>query len=106
MQSRQEELKARRKEKAKELFEREKKFKLRVAQEAKPEKAAALSMPVEESGPQDGTPATPHTSAPVAPKASEATGEEGTTAQTAAPTRSLVHNFWSMILRYQGMSHK
>lgn len=37
MQSRQEELKARRKEKAKELFEQEKAFKLRVAQEAKPE---------------------------------------------------------------------
>lgn len=51
MQSRQEELKARRKEKAKELFELEKASKLRVAQEAKPEKATGLSIPVEESGP-------------------------------------------------------
>lgn len=106
MRLRQEELKARRREKAKELFEREKTLKLRVADEARPEKVAALSIPVGEPGPQDGTPATPHTSAPAAPKAGEATGEEGTTAQTAAPARSLVHNFWSMVLWYQGLSHK
>ena len=37
LRSRQEGLKARRKEKAKELFEQEKAFKVRVAQEAKPE---------------------------------------------------------------------
>lgn len=91
---------------AKELFERGKALKLRAAHEAKPEKVAALSITVEDSGLQDGTPATPHTSAPAVPKADETTGEEGTTAQTAPPTRSLLHNFWSMILWYKGLSHK
>lgn len=87
-------------------------YKLGLAHEAKPERVAAPSIPIEESGPQDGTevgskaaagacsqqnspkhqdgtPASPHPSAPVVPGTGEATGEEAT---TAAPTRPLIHN--------------
>lgn len=87
-------------------------YKLGLAHEAKPERVAAPSIPIEESGPQDGTevgskgaagacsqqnspknedgtPASPHPSAPVVPGTGEATGEEAT---TAAPTRFLIHN--------------
>lgn len=97
-----EQLRARRKEKAKELFDRGQAFKLRVAQEAQPNKAAALSILVEESGPQDGTPATIDPRAPVVPETGEERGEEG----TAPPTQSLIHNIWSMILWFKGLSHK
>ena len=45
---------------------------------------------------QDGTSALPHPSAPVVPE----TGEE------AAPTRSLIHSIWSMILWFKGLSDK
>lgn len=87
-------------------------YKLGLAHEAKPERVAAPSIPIEESGPQDGTevgskgaagacsqqnspkhedrtPASPYPSAPVVPGTGEATGEEAT---TAAPTRFLIHN--------------
>lgn len=87
-------------------------YKLGLAHEAKPERVAAPSIPIEESGPQDGTevgskgaagacsqqnspkhedgtPASPHPSASVVPGTGEATGEEAT---TAAPTRFLIHN--------------
>lgn len=85
---------------------------------------------------QDGTPASPHPSAPVEgpeipelmakqpakastapnmvsigvqtqlPDTGEATGEEATTSQTAASTRPLFHNIWSMILWFKGLKHK
>lgn len=103
------ELKARRKEKAKELLEQGKATRLRVAEEARrPKKVAApTSITVEESRPQDSTPAaTPHISAPDVPKADdEATGEGNTISQTAPPTRSLFHNIWSMILWLKGLGY-
>lgn len=87
-------------------------YKLGLAHEAKPERVATPSIPIEESGPQDGTevgskgaagacsqqnspkhedgtPESPHPSASVVPGTGEATGEEAT---TAAPTRFLIHN--------------
>lgn len=85
---------------------------------------------------QDGTPASPNPSAPVEgpkipelmakqpakaiivpnmvsigvqaqfPDTGEETGEEATTSQTAASTRPLFHNIWSMILWFKGLKHK
>lgn len=103
---RQEQLKARRKEKAKELLEWEKACKLRAAHKANSEKVAAPSIPDEGSGPHDGMPGGPNTGDAVVPNAGELVGEEGTTAKTTAPTRSLIHNIWAMILWYKGLSHK